>query len=83
METSVPNRDLVTELIDELLPENVDWRRLVRHYPIPSLALATAFGFFLGKNHGSGILAALGDFAGRQATRAVEQVLGEAERGAA
>lgn len=68
---------LADELIDELLPESLEWRRLVRRYPMPALAVAAAFGFFVGKNHGSAIVAAVGAFAGRQATRAVEQLLGE------
>ena len=40
---------IVEELIDEIVPEGVDWQRLVVRYPIPSLLVAAVGGFFLGR----------------------------------
>ena len=69
------DRDVPERLIDELLPEELDWEGLVRSYPIPCLLAATAFGFVVGRNHGSAILGALVSFAGLRASRALEEVL--------
>ncbi|MEM7048964.1 MAG: hypothetical protein AAF604_04860 [Acidobacteriota bacterium] len=63
-------------LVDELVPESVDWERLVRRYPLPCLALAAAGGFILGRHRGSELIAALTDFATRQASDSIHQFLG-------
>lgn len=64
-------------LIDEVMPEGVEWERLVRTYPIPSLALAAVAGCWLGLRHGSALIAAGSAYASRQAARGVRQALGE------
>lgn len=71
-ERSAPDR-----LVDELVPESVDWERLVRRYPLPALLLAAAGGFLLGRSRGSEIVAALSAFAGRRVTESVNALLGE------
>lgn len=68
---------LSERLIDELLPEELDWRDLVRSYPVPCLLAATAFGFVVGRHHGMAIAAALVSFAGQRASQAIEEVLQE------
>lgn len=72
------DRDVSQRLIDELLPEDLDWEGLVRSYPVPCLLAATAFGFVVGRNHGPAILGALVSFAGYRASRALEEVLDQA-----
>lgn len=47
------------EILDELIPETVDWRRLVRTYPVPALLVAATGGFLLGRARGAGMLGAL------------------------
>jgi hypothetical protein len=47
------------ELLDELIPETLDWRRLVRDYPVPALLVAATGGFLLGRSRGLGMLGAL------------------------
>lgn len=74
------DRDVSQRLIDELLPEDLDWEGLVRSYPVPCLLAATAFGFVVGRNHGPAILGALVSFAGYRASRALEGVLDQATR---
>jgi hypothetical protein len=66
---------VVDELIDELVPEGLDWERLVVTYPIPALLLAALGGFLLGRRHGPEILAAVSGFAASEVTRNVEQLL--------
>lgn len=73
----VPSEESAHELVDELLPGEFQWERLVRTYPVPALLLAGAGGFVLGRHHGRAILAALGAFAAGQVVDEVHRVLGE------
>jgi len=66
------------EVVDDLLPADLDWRRLVVTYPIPALLLATAGGFWLGRQRGPELVAVLSSFVTDQVTRNVRAVLGEA-----
>lgn len=43
-------KTLADEFLDELVPPELDWRRLVRRYPIPSLLVAAAAGYWLGRS---------------------------------
>jgi hypothetical protein len=70
-------RGAAERVIDEVVPEGVEWERLVRSYPLPALAVAAAGGFWLGLRHGRALVAALGAFASRQAARGVREALGE------
>lgn len=69
---------LADQLLDDLLPESLEWRRLVCTYPVTSLCLAGAAGFFLGRNHGSALLAAVSAFAVREVSDNIASVFGEA-----
>jgi hypothetical protein len=62
---------MVEELIDELVPEGIDWQRLVVRYPIPSMLVAAVGGFFLGRRHGPQIVGALSAFAAGEVSRNV------------
>jgi hypothetical protein len=68
--------DAIEELVDDFMPEGLDWERLVRKYPWPSLALAAVGGYLLGRRHGPAILAALSAFAAGEFSRNVSEVLG-------
>jgi hypothetical protein len=65
---------IVEELIDEIVPEGVDWQRLVVRYPISSLLVAAVGGFFLGRRHGPEIVGALSTFAAGEVSRNVGQL---------
>jgi hypothetical protein len=67
---------IVDELVDELVPAELDWERLVVTYPLPALALAALGGFFLGHRHGREILSAVSTFAAAQVTSNVHEILG-------
>jgi hypothetical protein len=43
-------KTLADEFLDELVPPELDWRRLVRRYPIPALLVAAATGYWLGRS---------------------------------
>lgn len=70
-------RRMPERLVDEVLPESVEWERLVSTYPVPALALAAAAGFVIGRRHGLAILGALMGAAGAQVGRSVEALLGD------
>jgi hypothetical protein len=59
----------VEEILDEILPESLEWERLVRTYPVPALALAAAGGFYLGLRHGPAILAAVSSYVAAEVAR--------------
>ena len=66
----------VEEILDEILPESLEWERLVRSYPVPAIALAAAGGFYLGLRHGTAILAAVSSFVAAEISRNVGEILG-------
>ena len=64
-------------ILDDLLPDDLNWRRLVCSYPIPILVLSGLGGFFLGSRHGREILSALTSFATREVDRNLSSFLGD------
>lgn len=64
-------------ILDELLPEDLDWRDLVRSYPIPALLVSALGGFLLGSRHGSEIVSAFSSFATREVDRNISSFLGD------
>lgn len=68
---------LADEVLDELLPDDLDWRALVGRYPRSSLCVALAAGFWLGWKRGDLVLSGLGAFAAAQVGAAVRHHLEE------
>jgi hypothetical protein len=66
----------IDNLLDEVLPEELEWDRMVRSYPLPALAVAAVGGFILGLSHGSSIVSAVSGYLSAQISRNVSQVLG-------
>ncbi|HET9229557.1 MAG TPA: hypothetical protein VFR31_22945 [Thermoanaerobaculia bacterium] len=66
----------VEAILDELLPEELEWERLVRSYPVPALALAAVGGFFIGLRHGPEILAAVSGYLASEVSRNVSDLIG-------
>ncbi|HKI04091.1 MAG TPA: hypothetical protein VKK31_19075 [Thermoanaerobaculia bacterium] len=73
----VERESIVEELIDEIVPEGLDWERLVVSYPIPALLLAAVGGFLLGSRHGSEIISAVSGYAAAEVSRNVSQIIGQ------
>ncbi len=69
----IPGAD---EVVDEVLPAELDWQRLVRRYPIASITIAVIGGFVLGRNRGEEIVEALSNHAADLVTGQVNNVLG-------
>jgi hypothetical protein len=67
----------VEEILDEVLPESLEWERLVRTYPVPALALAAAGGFYLGLRHGAAIVAAVSSYMAAEVSRNIGEILGQ------
>lgn len=59
-------------LVEDLLPVDLDWRRLVRSYPLSAMALAAAGGFLVGRRHGVSLVKDLSDFVTEEVTRNVQ-----------
>ena len=66
----------VEEILDELLPEQLEWERLVRSYPVPAVALAAIGGFIIGLRHGPEILSAVSGFVAAEVSRNVSELIG-------
>lgn len=64
-------------VVEELLPEELDWVDLVKRYPKTSLLVAGIGGYVLGQSRGSKIVAALGLFAADRVAEGVNQYLGD------
>jgi hypothetical protein len=66
--SSVPERDagIASRFLDDLLPEELEWERVVRSYPITALVVAGVAGYLLGVRSGAPILAAVGETATRR-----------------
>lgn len=75
-ETSVSG-SFADQLVDELVPDELDWRRLVTSYPITSLAAVVAGGYLLGRSRGASMVGALGLFASETVSKNVNALLGE------
>lgn len=77
MADDVRKGSIVEEIIDEIVPEELDWERLVRTYPLPAVALVALGGFFLGFRHGPEILQAVSSFAAAEVSKNVSQIIGQ------
>jgi hypothetical protein len=47
---------LADELLDDLMPPELDWRGVVRRHPIPALLAAAAAGYLLGRSRKGRVL---------------------------
>lgn len=71
------------ELLDDLLPESLDWRGMVTSYPVAALTVSAIGGYLLGRRHGKAILDALSRFAADEVDRNVSAFIGRDEPGTA
>jgi hypothetical protein len=69
--------DFADRLLDELLPEGLEWRRLVTAYPLASLAAAALGGYLLGRSRGATMVGAVGAFASETVSRSLNALAGE------
>ncbi len=67
---------LADELIDGLVPPEVDWRHIVRRHPLPALLIVGVGGYLLGRTQGKLLLRAVSALA---VARVESEVLGRIE----
>jgi hypothetical protein len=65
------------DVVDELMPSQLDWQHLVRRYPLAALGLATLGGYVLGRHRGREILEAFSLFAADSVSEQVNTLLGK------
>jgi hypothetical protein len=70
----------VDRWIDELVPAELDWRELVRSYPIASVLAVAAGGIYLGAAHGGRIVEALSDLVSQRVEDTAERLQVAARR---
>ena len=75
MSDSESDRSFEQQLIDELVPEEMDWEDLVRSYPVSSLVLAALGGYFIARRSGRAIVAAFSESAVDRVTGLVNELL--------
>jgi len=68
---------LADEVVDRLVPEGLDWRRVVREHPLASVAVVAGVGFLVGRSRGRAMLAALSAYAVGAISDGVNDALGE------
>jgi hypothetical protein len=67
---------LADEILDEILPEAIEWRQLVWNYPKSTLALAALGGYWLGRSRGRRLLAAAAEYVNDSVTEGVNEFVG-------
>lgn len=50
-------RSIEDDWVDTVVPEQLDWRELVREHPLASMGVVAAAGFLIGRFQGDRILA--------------------------
>ena len=67
---------LADEILDEILPEEIDWRQFVWSYPKSTLALAALGGYLLGRTRGRRLLSAASEYVGDSVTEGFNEFFG-------
>ena len=75
MSDPAPERSFEQQLLDELMPEEMDWEEVVRSYPLCSLAIAALGGYFISRRSGRAIVSACSDSAVDRVMGLVNQLL--------
>jgi len=57
LEGEIDGKSPADEFLDELMPPEFDWRRVVRRHPIPALAVAAGVGYWLARSRRGAALA--------------------------
>ena len=75
---STPNAksSLADEIIDELVPAEVDWKAVVTSYPKLSVSLVAVAGFWLGRTHGRKIVSGITGLAAETVNESINEFFG-------
>lgn len=69
--------DFADVVLDELLPDELDWRRLVTSHPVVSLTAAAVGGYLLARSRGTLMVGALATFASDTVSKNINALIGE------
>ena len=58
-EVEAPSRQRLDAdtLLDKVIPDEIDWRDLVRRHPLAAVGIAAGLGFLVGRSKGAAIVA--------------------------
>jgi hypothetical protein len=65
------------DVVDELMPPELEWQDLVRRYPMAALTLAAIGGYVLGSHRGREIIESFANFAADTVSEQVNHLLGK------
>jgi len=74
--SSIGRHSMADEIIDELLPHELDWKSVVVSYPKLSVSLVAAAGFWLGRTRGRSILAGISGLAAETVNESINEFFG-------
>lgn len=69
---TAPTRSRADELVDQIVPDELDWKYLVTTYPRAAVAAAFVGGVVLGRTQGLSLAAALSGYVVGEVTRNVQ-----------
>ena len=67
---------LADEIIDEFVPQEMDWRSIVGSYPKLSVTVVAAAGFWLGRTRGRAILAGVTGMVAETVNESINEFFG-------
>lgn len=70
------SQSLADDIIDELVPEEIDWREVVASYPKLSVSLVAVAGFWLGRTRGRAIVAGISALAADAVNEGINELFG-------
>ena len=73
-DATTPNKlsSRADELVDQIVPDDLDWKHLVTTYPRAAVTAAFVGGVVLGRTHGLSVAAALSGYVVGEVTRNVQ-----------
>lgn len=77
MEPLARPTSVVDEFLDDVLPEQFDWQRLVVTYPKSALLIAATAGYLLGRSRGRDLLGAAAAAVTARVSAQFDELLGE------
>ena len=75
-EAVAASNSLADEIIDELVPSELDWKSVVTSYPKLSVSVVAVAGFWLGRTRGRAILAGMTGIAADTVNESINEFFG-------
>jgi len=75
-QAAIGETSLADEIIDELLPHELDWRSVVVSHPKLSVSLVALVGFWLGRTRGRAILGGITTLAADTVDESINEFFG-------